>query len=363
MTKTGTIVAALAVVLLAGSGATAWWLASPGNGTHATAAVTVDTAQVVRTTLTTTTQLSGTLGYSGAYTVNAQLPGTVTALPALGALIGRGQPVFEVDGASVYLFYGARPGWRAFALGMPAGPDVLELEQNLAALGYGADLAVDDTFTWSTDHAIRAWQTATGQPVTGRVDLGRVAFLPSELRVTTEPATLGSVTQPGQPVLIASSPQPIVSVPVPVTQTFLVHRGDRVTVTVPSGGSTTGRVVAVSPVAASPSGDNANQSNGPNGPQQASVPALVTLDRPSVAANLDQAPVTVSVIDRSVSNVLAVPITSLVALAGGGYAVWVDAPGAARRLVGVSPGLFADTLVQVTAPTLQVGDRVEVPTQ
>ena len=153
------------------------------------------------------------------------------------------------------------------------------------------------------------------------------------------------------------------TVPVPVTQTFLVHRGDRVTVTVPSGGSTTGRVVAISPVAAASSGDNANQSNGPNGPQQASVPASVTLDRPSVAANLDQTPVTVSVIDRSVSNVLAVPITSLVALAGGGYAVWVDAPSVTRRLVAVSPGLFADTLVQVTSATLHVGDRVEVPTQ
>ena len=363
MTKRRAIVAGVAVLLLADSGVTAWWLASPRNGTHAAAAVTVDTARVVRTTLTTSTQLSGTLGYSGAYTVNAQLPGTVTALPALGTLISRGRPVFEVDGESVYLFYGARPAWRPFTTGMPAGPDVLELQQNLTALGYGTDLVVDDTFTWATDQAIRAWQTATGQPVTGQIDLGRVAFLPSELRVTAEPATLGSLTQPGQPVLIASSPQPVVTLPVPVTQTFLVHRGDRVTVTVPSGGSTTGRVVAISPVAAASSGDNANQSNGPNGPQQASVPVSVTLDRPSVAANLDQTPVTVSVIDRSVSNVLAVPITSLVALAGGGYAVWVDAPGVTRRLVAVSPGLFADTLVQVTSATLHVGDRVEVPTQ
>jgi hypothetical protein len=60
--------------------------------------------------------------------------------------------------------------------------------------------------------------------------------------------------------------------------------------------------------------------------------------------------------------VLAVPITALVALAGGGYGVWVDA-GVARHLVAVSPGLFTDTLVQVTAPGLRVGDRIEVPAQ
>jgi hypothetical protein len=51
-----------------------------------------------------------------------------------------------------------------------------------------------------------------------------------------------------------------------------------------------------------------------------------------------------------------------VALAGGGYGVWIDS-GATRHLVAVSPGLFADTLVEVTAAGLRVGDRVEVPAQ
>jgi hypothetical protein len=93
------------------------------------------------------------------------------------------------------------------------------------------------------------------------------------------------------------------------------------------------------------------------------VSAQVRLIHPGAAAHLDQAPVTVDVTDRSVHGVLAVPITALVALAGGGYGVWVDgADGpSGRHLVGVTPGLFATTLVQVTAPGLSVGDRVEVP--
>jgi hypothetical protein len=354
-----TAVVAVVAALVAAGSAVAWWLGSPRDDTHAPASVAVDTVAVVRTTLTTTTQLSGTLGYAGTYSLVDELPGTITALPAPGHLIQRGRRVFEVDGVGVVLFYGARPAWRAFSLGMTPGSDVRQLERNLAALGFGAQLAVDDTFTWYTELAVARWQRATRQPVTGQIELGRVAFAPTALRVVTADIPLGAPAQPGQPVLTASSPNPVVTVPVPANQTYLVHRGDRVTVTVPSGATSSGRVVSVSPVAAA-ARDESGQSSGPNGPPQASVPALVALDRPSVAARLDQAPVTVTVVDRRVKDVLAVPVTSLVALSGGGYAVWVDAAGR-RHLVAVTPGLFADTVVQVNAPALRVGDRVEVP--
>ncbi|HEY7046709.1 MAG TPA: peptidoglycan-binding protein [Jatrophihabitantaceae bacterium] len=353
------------VALVAAGGVTAWWLATPRGGSDANAGVPIDTSAVVRTTLTTTTQLSGTLGYAGSYALTPQLPGTVTALPEPGTLLRRGQHVYEVNGVGVFLFYGARPAWRRLAIGMTPGADVLELEQNLAGLGYGADLSVDDTFTRATELAVRVWQDATGQPVTGDVDLGRITFVPTALRVVSDDAPLGSPVAPGQPVVTASSPDPIVTVPVPATQTYLVHRGDRVTVTMPSGATSTGRVVSISAVAASgdDSGNQSNAPNAPNGPPQpASVPAQVSLDRLSVAAGLDQAPVTITVVDRQARNVLAVPITALVALAGGGYAVWVDS-GTTRHLVGVTPGLFADTLVQVSTAGLRVGDRVEVPAQ
>jgi peptidoglycan hydrolase-like protein with peptidoglycan-binding domain len=363
MTKRLALVVVLA--LLAAGGATAWDLTTPRDGTHAEAMVPVDTTAVVRTTLTTTTQLSGTLGYAGSYQLTPQLTGTITALPPPGTLIHRGQRAYEVDGSGIFAWYGARPAWRRFALGMTSGPDVLELEQNLAALGFGGDLSVDETFTWATAQAVRDWQDATGQPVTGVVELGRIAFVPTALRIISDDVPLGAVAEPGQSIVTASSPDPVVTVQVPATQTYLVHRGDRVTVTVPSGATSSGRVVAISSVAA-PSTDSPtspdNQANAQNGPQQVTVPAQVSLDHASIAAQLDQAPVTVTIADRQVRNVLAVPITALVALAGGGYGVWVDA-GAARHLVAVSPGLFADTLVQVTAPGLRVGDRIEVPAQ
>ena len=305
-------------------------------------------------------QMSGTVGHAGSYTITAQLPGIITALPPPGAVVTRGRAVFEVDGSAVFLFYGPRPAWRSFAIGMTPGPDVPELEQNLAALGYAGEIDVDNTFTWGTDEAVRRWQLATGQPVTGRVDLGRITFQPGAVRVVTDVATLGGAAQPGQSVLAASSPDAVVNVPVPAAQTYLVHPGDRVTVTMPSGATSTGRVRGISSIAAPGSSEGDGQSSAPNGPQLATVPAVVTLDHPSVAAHLDGAPVTVDVTDRRVSGVLAVPVTALVALAGGGYGVWVDSSGS-RHLVAVTPGLFANALVQVTAAKLQVGALVEIP--
>ena len=360
MTKS--LVIAVVVVVAGAAGVTAWWLATPRHGGPATAAVPVATTAVVRTTLATTTQLSGTIGHAGSYTITAQLPGTITALPAPGATVTRGQPAFEVDGSDVFLFYGARPAWRSFAIGMTPGQDVLELEQNLAVLGYADGIDVDDTFTWGTADAIGRWQLATGQLDTGRIDLGRITFQPGAVRVVTDAATLGGAAQPGQPVISASSPDPVVNVPVPAAQTFLVHTGDRVTVTMPSGATTIGRIVAISSIAnaATGSSEGGGPSNAPNGPPQATVPAVVSLDHPSVAAHLDGAPVTIDVTDRRVSGVLAVPVTALVALAGGGYGVWIDASGS-RHLVAVTAGLFANALVQVTAPQLQAGDLVEVP--
>ncbi len=75
---------------------------------------------------------------------------------------------------------------------------------------------------------------------------------------------------------------------------------------------------------------------------------------------LDQAPVTVNIVSARAHGVLAVPVSALVALAGGGYAVQVVTGGAAH-LAGVHTGLFSSSLVQVSGAGLRAGLRVEVP--
>ena len=86
----------------------------------------------------------------------------------------------------------------------------------------------------------------------------------------------------------------------------------------------------------------------------------VALDDPAAAAGLDEAPVTVTVVTDRRDGVVAVPVTSLLALVEGGYAVEVADPGGGTHLVAVVPGFFADDLVEVSGDVAP-GDRVVVP--
>lgn len=354
-------VVAISGVVVAGS--LAGFLMLRGNAPEVAKStdVPVATTVVKRTTLSSSTQLSGTLGHGLETPVFGGQPGgTLTALPVPGTIENRGDELFEVDGSPITLLYGARPVWRDFHIGMSDGTDVDQLEQNLVALGYatGLDLTVDDTFTSVTRIAVERWQLATGQTQTGTVALGAVVFEPAAVRVASTVAALGSPVQPGSPVITVDSSAVDVVAQVPTSQTYLVHPGDPVSVTLPSGSSLNGLVTALARVASAAAGP----SDTGGGQQQPDVtlPVTVELDDPGGAGDLDQAPVTVHITDKTVKNVLAVPVTALVALSEGGYAVYVK-HGQARRLIAVTPGLFAQTLVQVTSSGLHEGDTVEVP--
>jgi multidrug efflux pump subunit AcrA (membrane-fusion protein) len=88
---------------------------------------------------------------------------------------------------------------------------------------------------------------------------------------------------------------------------------------------------------------------------------FVSLTHPAAAGKLNQAPVTVTITESSVSNVLVVPVEALLAQPHGQYAVEVTS-GHGHHLVTVTPGLFDDAagLVQVTG-SLTPGQRVVVP--
>ena len=337
-------------------------------------AVAVGYASVARADLTNTVQVSGSLGYAGSYTIVNQAQGTAyTALPDAGAIIRRGQQLYAVDGSPVTLFYGAMPEWRALSAGVTPGGDVAQLDRNLIALGYGAGLTVSDYFTDATAYAVGLWQAARGLPVTGTVPLGQVAYAPGALRITSVVPVPGSPPQAGASILTATSPVPVVAAEVPVGQEYLVKAGDAVTVTLPDGVTTTPGIItsvasvasASSPGSGSSGGASPEPSSGAgagsgSGSGQDTVQVTVRLVNPAAAGHLDQAPVTVNIVSEQARDVLAVPISALVALAGGGYAVEVS-QGGAVRLVAVRTGLFSQTLVQVSGAGLTVGTRVEVP--
>jgi multidrug efflux pump subunit AcrA (membrane-fusion protein) len=87
----------------------------------------------------------------------------------------------------------------------------------------------------------------------------------------------------------------------------------------------------------------------------------VTLDDPDVALGLDEAPVDVEVVSDSAPGVLAVPVTALLALTEGGYAVEIVTEDGTIILIGVEPGLFADGFVEVDGEGLTDGMQVVVP--
>ena len=352
-----------------------------------TAEVPTGTAAVARTEVVERQQVAGTLGYGDSVTVVGQSQagggssgggaggqaqdGIVTRVPAVGAVVGRGQAIYEVDGHPVPLWYGSRPAWRAFQLGMPNGPDVRQLEANLVALGFDPDRAitVDGHYSWATAAAVKRWQKASGRARTGAVPLGQVVFLPRPIRVAAVTATVGAPLPAGTAILSVTSTRPQVTVALDPAMQQLVRRSDRVEVILPDGKTTRGTVATVSRVATQAGtgsgqngGENQSQGEGGSGSGQATVQVTVRLTNPKAAANLDQAPVQVAITTQAARGVLAVPISALLAQPGGGYAVQV-VQGATRQRVPVRTGLFDETagLVEVQGAGLAEGATVEVP--
>lgn len=346
-------VAGAAIVLVAACG---------GRPINSSGTVPTSTAPVVRTDIVSRQQLSGTLTYAGSYRViNQSGPGVFTALPALGAIVTRGQVVYRVDGRPISLFYGDAPEWRQLSAGVSSGHDIYELQANLVALGLApAALRIDDSFDWVTATAVRHWQASLGLPQTGIVGPGDAIYEPGPIRVTAVQPSAGMFAQPGQPVLEATSTQHTVIVELNVALEPLVKVGDAVTVALPDGKTTAAATVtAIGSVAVAPSG---GQGPPQNVPATATVTMTITLTDAGAAGTLDLAPVTVGIVDEVHKGVLAVPVTALVAQANGTYAVQVVA-GGTRRTVTVTTGLYDDRgLVEVASSDLQEGMRVEVPT-
>jgi len=355
--------AATGAVLAVVAGASGWAITS-GQGAAGPPPVTsvaTGTAEVVRTDVAERHQLGGTLGHTGDYDVVATAPGTLTRLPAVGAVVERGDAAYEVDGSPVVLLYGARPAWRSFALGMTDGADVRQLESGLRALGYGSGLTVDRHFSAATARAVRRWQRAAHLPVTGTVPLGQIVFTPGAVRIAGHDVDVAEQVQPGAAVEHGTGEGRAVTMAVEPRQLPTVRVGQPVVVTLPDGTTQPGRIASVGAVAeAAPTSDGGSGNGGPDdaGP---TVPVTVTVAG-AIRGFIDQAEVQVAIPDRTHPGVLAVPITALRAVPGGRYEVVVTSGGTSRH-VPVETGLFDETtgMAEVAGPGLAEGQKVEVP--
>lgn len=352
------VVAVVVIIVIAAGAGWTYVVADPFN--RASNATTIDSgsstglARVTKGDLSARSMQNGTLGYAGDYQLVNRASGTLTKVPAVGDVVKQGRVLYALDGSPVVLLQGRYvPAYRALSWGTE-GADVKQLNAALVALGHAKKSQLDPTsdyFGRQTYNALRKLQGAVGLKKTGTLPLGQAVFAPTDrIRVTKVNGVRGASAGPNQTIIQASSTNRQVTVELNASQQSSVAQGDDVTITLPTGKTTPGRVASVGKVAT-------------KGESSTTITVLIQPLKPAESGQLDQAPVQVSIVSETVTDVLSVPVNALLALAGGGYAVEVVDAAGGHTLIPVETGLFDDSagLVEVTGDGLAAGQNVVVP--
>jgi len=164
-------------------------------------------------------------------------------------------------------------------------------------------------------------------------------------------------------ILQTTSTELVVTVDLSASNQSEAKVGETVTIEMPAGNTVNGRISAVSSVAQTSSSSGNGSGSGPgsgsgsgSGSSGSTIPVTVTLSGQHSGAGLDQASVSVNFAQQRAKHVLSVPVTALVATAGGGYAVQEAA--APYKLIPVTTGLFAAGYVQISGPGIHPGLQV-----
>lgn len=319
---------------------------------------------VTKGVLNAETRLGATLTYDTASDF-AEATGVITQLPVAGKQIGAGEQVYEMDGVPVVLFHGERPFWRTLDIGATDGPDVAQLEQILAELGYFWG-APDNHFDGYTKEAVRQWQRWSlgldGDVANGVFQPSSVAVTPAApIRIKTVAAKLGQTNvSPASYTGVTLHAQATIT----AGQAATFKAGDKAKVVLPDNTTLDTTLTAVDQGGQSSgasTGQSSGQSNGKDG--QVTQPS-VRIDFPDQTQVAEFGATAIQIIvpnaDAATEETLIVPVTALIASAGDQYAVEVIR-GESLERVPVEIGLVANAQVQVLkADGLKVGDRVVV---
>jgi hypothetical protein len=335
-----------------------------GGGAADTDAAATTTVLVETRDLVVAEEFTGELGFGESAPALAGRSGVVTGVAPVGTTVGQGEVLFHLDLQPTVLVHGEIPAFRDMSVDADPGTDVLQLEQALVALGLGAGITVDGDFTAATADAVEAWEEALGRAdPDGVVELGDVLFAPADLRVDAVTADRGTQVQSGAAVIEVTATTKVVTLQLTVDEASGIEAGTPVELELPDGTATTG---VVADVATEPTTDDAGDgpaSDDGDGSGDDTYAVVVTLDDPSTAAGYDSGGVGVALEAGRTDGATAVPVTALLALAEGGYAVQVvdDTRPAGYQLVAVEVGTIADEWVHVTGEGVEPGVEVVVP--
>lgn len=313
--------------------------------------------------LVLTDDYEGELGFGATTAVAAGRSGVVTGVTPVGTAVGQGGVLFHLDLQPTVLLHGEIPAFRALNVEADPGADVTQLEQALVDLGYGDGVTVDTEFTDATADAVAAWEEALGRSdPDGEVALGDVVFAPADLRIAEVSEERGTQVSSGTAVVQVTATTKVVTLDLTVDQVSNVEAGTPVTVALPDGSEAPGRIVDV---ASEPSTDDGgdNPSAEPEDSGEDTYPVTVALDDPAAAGAFDSGAVDVTLERSRTEGATAVPVTALLALREGGYALQVvdDSQPGGYVLVPVEVGTVADEWVQVTGEGIEAGVDVVVP--
>ncbi len=339
---------------------------------RATPPAPLPSVTVARGELQQAQTVAGSVGYGAPWTLSSHGSGTITWLPQVGATIRRGQQLYRVDDAPVSLFYGDLPLYRTLRFnpgsssgngaaghhagggtghgGAPTEPppppqsghDVQLVATNLAALGFYTGDPAYATYDAELAYSVRAWQHSIGAPETGVISPADVAVASGPVRVDSVLAHLDD--SGAEQVLSLTGTARVITLEVSKTLAQSLAPGRRVLVTLPDGNRVRTRIARI----------GAGTSAGYGAGGQTGVPVTVTAAHPSVLARDGLGSVSASIVTAARRDVLYVPITALLALAGGGYAL--QRPD--HALVPVRIGMVANGEVQVSG--IAAGARVLV---
>jgi len=344
------------------------------DGSSTSEAGSASTGEVSRRTLTQTDEIAGTLDFGDPHSLTAGRESTLTSAAAAGSTVDRGEDLFSIDRQPTVLLFGDLPLYRDLEAGIDDGPDVAQLEENLSALGFTDDgqLVVDEHFDAATTDAVEAWQDARGAEVTGTVTRGDAVFLPGAVRIAEPRLDVGATVQSGSAVVDYTSSTQVVRVQLEIGQADLAQVGDEVTVGLPDGSEIAGTVSTIAN--STSSSDQSTDESGGVGAvgagggstdetdaAGATVELTVSLADPAAVVSFTTASVDVLFTSGQREDVLTVPVTALLALLGGGYAVEVPDGDDPSQLVPVEPGMFADGYVEITGDGIEEGTQVVVP--
>ncbi|HBR65703.1 MAG TPA: hypothetical protein DEA18_07890, partial [Dehalococcoidia bacterium] len=279
-----------------------------------------------------------------------------------------------VEGYSAsLLMFGDIPAWRDLKEGIVPGEDVNQLKLNLIALGYGTieTLGADWNFNKNTSAAVMKFQADLNIISSGEIVLGEIIFAPgtSLVKSSSTLQTVGGKMNAGMELFfltpvekvstqigsdgainLSSESLQIVEIQVDVADRNLTNEGSKVEIELPDESIVIGTIRQVGNLAVVP------QEGDPF------LEVLIGVEGSTEYFEWTGAAVTINVTKELAKGVLASPVTGLLALLSGGYALEV-VTATGTILVPVETGIYADGWVEINGSGLQPGTEIVVPNQ